>query len=69
MIFFADSIRKDAINVFMDASSYLKKEVPFINYVRDKNDADLIIIETREKTGSGGYKYTYFIEGNSDLPG
>lgn len=64
-----DTLRKDALNVYMNASSYLKKEVPFINYVRDKEFADLIIIDTRQRTGSGGYEYTYFIEGQYKYAG
>ena len=47
----SDSLRKDALNVYMDASDYLKKEIPFINYVRDIKDADLIIISTHGHTG------------------
>ena len=47
----------------MVAPSYIKKEVPFINYVRDKEVADLIIIDTRQETGSGGSEITFFIEG------
>ncbi|MEA1886504.1 MAG: hypothetical protein U9N72_04775 [Bacteroidota bacterium] len=40
----SDSLRKDALNVYMDASSYIKQHIPFINYVRDRKVADLIII-------------------------
>jgi len=64
-----DDLRKDAINIYMDASSYIKKEVPFINYVRDKKVADLIIIDTYQRTGSGGIKCTYFIEGQNKYAG
>lgn len=60
----ADTLRKDALNVYYpDASSYLKEEIPFINYVRDRKFADLIIISTSQATGSGGTRYTYFLEG------
>ena len=64
-----DTLRKDAINVFMDASSYVKMEIPYINYVRDKNVADLVIINTYQRTGSGGIEYTYFIEGQFKFAG
>ncbi|MBA7532098.1 hypothetical protein ES705_24324 [subsurface metagenome] len=65
-----DTLRKHAINVYMDdAPSYLKKEVPFINYVRDKNVADLIIIETMQETGSRGAELTFFIEGQFKYAG
>jgi len=65
----ADTLRKDALNVFMSASSYLKTEIPFINYVRDRKVADLIIIDTYQSTGSGGAEYTYFIEGQFKYAG
>ena len=50
----ADTLRKDALNVyFEDASSYLKENIPFINYVRDRKVADMVIIKASERTGSG----------------
>ena len=64
-----DTLRKDALNVYMSASSYLKKEIPFINYVRDRKFADLIIIDAYQRTGSGGIEYTYFIEGQYTYSG
>jgi len=64
-----NDLRKDAINVFMDAPSYIKKEVQFINYVRDKEDADLIVIDTQQRTGSGGREITFFIEGQFSYAG
>lgn len=57
------SLRKDALNVYMDASDFLKKEIPYINYVRDIKDADVYIISTYQWTGSGGTEYTYFLNG------
>jgi len=64
-----DTLRKDALNVFMDASSYIKKEIPFINYVRDIKVADLYIITTYEGTGSGGMKVTFFFVGQNKFSG
>lgn len=65
----SDSLRKDALNVYMDASSYIKQHIPFINYVRDRKVADLIIISTSEVTGSGGREYTLFLEGQGKYAG
>ncbi len=62
-------LRKDAINVYMDASNYIKKEVPFINYVRDIQDADLVVLGTFQQTGSGGGEYTFFVEGYKRFAG
>lgn len=65
----SDTIRKDALNVFMSASSYIKKEVTFINYVRDLKEADLYIISTYQSTGSGGDAYTYYLVGQGKYSG
>ncbi|MFO7756146.1 MAG: hypothetical protein R6V34_09200 [Bacteroidales bacterium] len=65
----SDSLRKDALNVYMDASSYLKEHIPFINYVRDRKVADLVIISTSESSGSGGRQYYLFLEGQGKYEG
>lgn len=64
-----DTLRKDALNVYMEASDYIKKEIPFINYVRDLKDADVYIISTHQRTGAGGVEYTYFITGQKIFAG
>jgi hypothetical protein len=64
-----DTLRKDALNVFMDASDYVKKEIPYVNYVRDIKDAGVYIISTSQNTGSGGMEYTYFLVGQHDFAG
>ena len=61
--------RKDAINVYIDASSYMKQEVPFINYVRDIQDADLVVLGTFQATGSGGGEFTFFVDGSNRFAG
>lgn len=65
----SDTIRKDALNVFMVATSYIKKEIPYINYVRDMKVADVYIISTQENTGSGGSVTTFFIVGQQKYEG
>jgi len=64
-----DTLRKDALNVFMEASDYIKKEIPYINYVRDIRDADVYIIRTAQPTGSGGYEGTYYLVGQQKFAG
>ncbi len=64
-----DTLRKDALNVFMEASDYIRKEIPYINYVRDIRDAGVYIISTSERTGSGGAQYTYFLVGQHEYAG
>ena len=64
-----DTLRKDALNVFMEASDYIRKEIPFINYVRDIKDAGVYIISTSQRTGSGGREFTYFLTGQHEYAG
>ncbi len=65
----SDTLRKDALNVFMEASDYIRKEIPYINYVRDIRDAGVYIISTSQRTGSGGSEFTYFIVGQHEFAG
>jgi hypothetical protein len=65
----ADTLRKDALNIFMDASDYVRKEIPYVNYVRDIKDAGVYIISTYQRTGSGGWEYTYFLVGQNEYAG
>lgn len=64
-----DSLRKDALNIYMDASDYIRNEIPYVNYVRDIKDAQLYIISTNQRTGSGGREYTYFFIGQNEFEG
>jgi hypothetical protein len=65
----SDTLRKDALNVFMESSDYLRKEIPYVNYVRDIKDASVYIISSRQSTGSGGSEYTYFLVGQNENAG
>jgi hypothetical protein len=65
----SDTLRKDALNVFMNATDFIRKEIPYINYVRDIKDAGAYIISTTQRTGSGGTEYTYFIVGQNRFAG
>lgn len=66
----SDTIRKNALNVyFPDADSYIKKEIQFINYVRDLKEADVYIIVSEEETGSGGESFTVYFVGQNKYSG
>ena len=64
-----DTLRKDALNVFMEASDFIRREIPWVNYVRDIRDAGVYIISTRQRTGSGGLEYSYFLVGQHQFAG
>ncbi len=66
----SDTLRKDALNIFMqEASDYIRKEIPYVNYVRDIHDADVYIIRASQRTGSGGDETTYFLIGQHEYDG
>jgi hypothetical protein len=54
--------RTGALRVFLDCNScdenYLRTEITFINYVRDRTDADVHVLVTTQGTGGGGIEYT-----------
>ncbi len=55
-------LRKNAPKVFLDCQScdedYIRTEIPFVNYVRDRKEADVHVLITTQSTGSGGREYT-----------
>jgi hypothetical protein len=65
----SDTLRKDALNVFMESTDFIRKEIPWVNYVRDIKDAGVYIISTNQNTGSGGKEYTYFLIGQGEYTG
>ncbi|MFO7733142.1 MAG: hypothetical protein R6X21_05775 [Candidatus Aminicenantes bacterium] len=59
-----DEARSVAPNVYLDCDqrtcdfNYIKTEITFVNYVLDRQSADVQVIVTRQSTGSGGREYT-----------
>src|SRR3990170_3628287 len=51
-----------ALRVFLDCTrcdfDFLRQEITFINYVRDRKDAEVHVLVTTLGTGSGGLEYT-----------
>lgn len=59
-----DELRSIAPNIFLDCErgacdmDYIRTEITFVNYVRERESADIHILVTRRRTGSGGNEYT-----------
>lgn len=59
-----DEARSVAPNIYVDCDrrtcdfDYIKTEITFVNYVLDRQSADIHVIVTRQTTGSGGQEYT-----------
>ena len=61
--------RKDALKVFLDCpfcdDDYIRREISFVNYVRDRKVADVHIMVTSQPTGSGGREYVMHFLGQN----
>jgi len=61
------------LRVFLDCDrcdfDYLRQEVPVVDYVRDRNDADVHVLVTTQDTGGGGEEYAFDFIGLGALVG
>ena len=57
-----DALKKTAPKVFIDGNrldiDYIRTEITFVNYVRDRKEADVHVLITQQRTGGGGQEYT-----------
>ena len=70
----SDSVKREqAVRIFIDCHrcdmDYIRREIPYVNYVRDTRDAQVYILETSQETGSGGEEYTFFFQGQHNFKG
>jgi len=64
-----DTLRKDALRVYMESDDFIRQEIPYINYVRDIKDAQVYIISSDQTTGSGGKEFTFYLIGQHKFEG
>jgi hypothetical protein len=68
-----DTVRRGAVKIFLDCHecdmNYIRKEIPYINYVRDVREAQVYILETNQNTGSGGNQFTFTFQGQREFKG
>ena len=48
---------------------YIKQEIQFVNYMQNRQEADVYILATRQRTGAGGREIQLVFIGNDDLSG
>ncbi|MBN1938061.1 MAG: hypothetical protein JW843_00640 [Candidatus Aminicenantes bacterium] len=57
-----NELRKSAPRVYLDGqrldTNYIKTEIEFVNYVRDRKEADVHVLISQQGTGGGGNEYT-----------
>lgn len=58
-----EALRENAPRVFLDCGrcdrDYFRRNITYVNFVRDRNEADIHILITEQGTGSGGREYTF----------
>ncbi len=68
-----EELKKTAPRVYIDCGycdlDYIKTEIPFVNYVRERKDADVHVLITTQSTGSGGREYTLTFIGQNRFQG
>ena len=68
-----EELKKTALKVYIDCGScdldYIKTEIPFVNYVRERKEADVHVLITTLATGSGGREYTLTFIGQNRFNG
>ena len=67
---YQEELKKAAPKVFIDCRrcdrDYIRTEITFVNYVRDRQDADVHVLITTQRTGSGGQEYAMDFIGQRD---
>lgn len=68
-----EELKKTAPKVFIDCGicdiDYIRTEITFVNYVRDRKEADIHVLVTTMRTGSGGREYTIAFIGQNRFKG
>jgi hypothetical protein len=63
----SDTLRKNAVRIFLDCQScdmnYTREQISFANFVRDVKEAQVFILITEQRAGSGGTQYTITYQG------
>jgi len=68
-----EALKKTAPRVFIDCDycdiEYMKTEITFVNYVRDRKEAQVHVLITVQSTGAGGVEYTMSFSGQQEFIG
>ena len=68
-----EALKKTAPKVYIDCGScdidYIRTEITFVNYVRDRKEAQVHVLITTQRTASGGREYTMAFIGQHEFQG
>ncbi|MGQ9618327.1 MAG: hypothetical protein ACUVUG_05110 [Candidatus Aminicenantia bacterium] len=69
----SEQLKKSAPKVFIDCEfcdhDFIRTEISFVNYVRDRKVAQVHVLITTQKTGGGGTEYTLTFIGQKEFEG
>ena len=67
------SAKSNYLKIFLSGdifySDYIRQHITFVNYVRDRFEADVHLLITSQAAGSGGTEYTLFYYGQQSFTG
>lgn len=70
---YAKNLRDHALKVYVDCQrcdiDFIRREIPYVNYVRDRLEAQVHLLITRQSTGSGGIEYRMNFIGLKEFTG
>ncbi len=68
-----DALKRDALKIYLDCPScdddYVRTEITYVNYVRDRKEAQVHILVTTQSTASRGREYTFAFIGRQEFSG
>ena len=70
-----NAIAQDSrLGIFIDCQmgcdmSYIKQQIPFVDYLQNRQEADIYILATSQTTGAGGRLAQLIFQGNFDFEG
>ena len=68
-----DTMKSQALKIYLDCRrcdiNYFREEITFVNFMRDRKDAQVHILVTSQRTASGGREYTLAFIGQLDFAG
>ncbi len=68
-----EELRSSAPRVFIDCHGcdrdFFREEITYVNYVRDRKEANVHVLVTDQSTGSGGREYTFAFIGLEEYSG
>jgi hypothetical protein len=67
------NLRDQALKVYIDCNrcdiDFIRREIPYVNYVRDRIEAQVHLLITKQSTGSGGTEYRMNFIGLKEFEG